>query len=245
MSATSDAQVVGPQEKGEGLKVVKWLEQLRRRRQAERDHAVLNEKVLPVFSEAFRVLAQSIEQLIIRRHLKSILVMSAYPGEGRTTVVVNLGISMARLGKQVILVDADTHHPSHFALLASLRPGPAAKNDTESIFKGEQAGWHRPKVAETGVVGLKVFSPGSREAEIFGPRGIRHLLQALTSECDLVLIDSSSCLQHSEAFEIAPLADGVVYVVQRRTQDRGAQRRVRSHLESLGGKLLGVVYNEG
>lgn len=245
MSATSDAQVVGPKGKGDRFNVVKWLENAKRSWRTARERAIVAEDVSPAFSEAFNVLAQSIGLMAERRHLKSIFVMSGYPGEGRTTVVVNLGILLARMGKRVILVDADTHNPSHFALLATLVSGPATENDSQAALEIGQPIRHRPGLTGTDFDGLKVFSPGSRQVEIFGRRGIAHLLHALASECDLVLIDSSSCLQHSDVFEIAPLADGIVYVVRRRMQDRGAQRRALSHLETLGGKLLGVVYNEG
>lgn len=245
MSATTDVQVVGPQEEGERFNVRKWLERARLNLQTTREQAIVSEDTSPAFQEAFRLLAQSIELMVDRRHLKSILVMSAYPGEGRTTVVVNLGILLARLGKRVVLVDADSRHPSDFSLLGSSASGSPSDNGSLPRSDTEPPVRHRPGLRGTDVERLRIFSPGSHHSEIFGRRGIGHLLHALASECDLVLIDSSSCLQHSEAFEIAPLADGIVYVVQRRSQDGGAQRRVLSHLETLGGKLLGVVYNEG
>jgi Mrp family chromosome partitioning ATPase len=196
---------------------------------------LLSKDVRHTFSESFRILAQNIEYLADKEGLQAILVMGAYPGDGRTTIVANLGISLAMKGYRVILIDADDQNPY---LGKTVVPG---RKPTHYWLRRalKYRGWTLNWVPDQEIILVAPDDPKQLE-----PNAIAQLLRSLKSTYDFILIDSPPCLGNADAFQLTPLVDGVIYVVRRRPQDIEAQRRVKSHLDSLNVNLLGVIYNE-
>ena len=192
-------------------------------------------EVRPQFAETFRLLAQSVQHLAEDEKLKTILVMGAYRGDGRSTLVANLGISLAQDKRRVILIDADNRNPSLRKMV---------NGDRRPIFHWlhstlKYPGWNLDWVPDQEIL-LSV----PEEPEQLEPDALSLLLRSLSSTFDFILIDSPACGDHADAFQIAPLVDGVLYVVRRRQQDIGMQRRIKSQLELLRANFMGVVYNE-
>lgn len=196
---------------------------------------LIDDEVRPQFAETFRLLAQSIQHLAEQENLQTILVMGAYPGDGRTTVVANLGISLALDGRRVILFDADSRNPCLRKMVNDeSRPTRHWLHDTLK-YPGWSLDW---------VPDQEIFLSVPVQDEQLESEAVSQLLRSLSSTFDFILIDSPACRDHADAFRLAPLVDGVLYIVRRRQQDIGMQRRIKSQLELLGAKFLGVVYNE-
>ena len=70
------------------------------------------------------------------------------------------------------------------------------------------------------------------------------VMAELSEEADYVLIDSPPCVLYSDAFLLAPLTDGVLYVVRSGSQDKASQRRVQRQLQQAKARMLGVVFND-
>lgn len=195
------------------------------------------------FVESFRLLATRLQAMETTRRLRTVLTMSAYPRDGRTTTVLNLGIALAERGNKVLLVDADLRNPA----LRQRADVEAGKTLQEYLANGgAPSTLNEPAGVPTSVEGMRILS-----AELV-PRGqpvpaLSPLINLLSEEdeADYIIMDSPPCLQYADALELAPLVDGVLYVVRRRRQEGKAQRDVRAQLDRMGVNLLGLVFNRG
>jgi protein-tyrosine kinase len=196
------------------------------------------------FAEAYRSLRANIEFSSLEQKVKTILVTSASPKEGKSTTLLNLAIIMAQAGPRVLAVDADFRHPALHGLLGAgrngIKPLPGLSNllgGTATIAEVVLAtGFPRLGVVPTGFVPL---NPG----ELLGSRRMRALLQDLADQADYVLLDSPPCLQYADALVLSSMVDGVVYVARAGALDAIAQRRVQRQLQQAKARMLGVVFN--
>jgi capsular exopolysaccharide synthesis family protein len=197
---------------------------------------------------------QSYETLMIGLQLRkssgpltSILVTSTQPEEGKTTVSVNLAITMTFSGKKVVLIDADLRKPRlqqifqlnntvGFSDVVSSRIGfhDAIQMVTSS---GNDPGGRR---------GLSVVTSGGTTANALGlmdAGNLRERIEQLAKEFDMVIIDSPPVLSVSDPLMIAPIVDGVILVLNTGVvMERDAQC-AKQRLEQAGARLLGVVMN--
>lgn len=188
------------------------------------------------FRESFRLLALTIGQAAERESLKTLLVMSAYPGDGRTTVAASLGTALVEAGGRVVIVEGDGRRPGLERRFA--RSGAAAAREA----KGDRADATTLRVAD--IPGLELVLPARQKGSPVTADALKRLLPGLQPTADFVIIDSPPCLAYSDAYHFAPLVDGIVYVVRKRSQGVADQRKVQAQLERLGAKVLGVVFNE-
>jgi Mrp family chromosome partitioning ATPase len=79
--------------------------------------------------------------------------------------------------------------------------------------------------------------------ELLGSQRMQAVMAELARYADIVLLDSPPCLLYSDAYVLAPMADGVLYVVRSGAQDKAAQRRVQRQLQQAKARILGVVFN--
>lgn len=192
-------------------------------------------EVRPQFAETFRLLAQSVQHLAEEEKLKSILVMGAYRGDGRSTLIANLSISLALEKQRVILIDADNRNPGLRKMV---------NDDRRPIYHWLHSTLKYPGWTLDWVPDQEILLSVPEQPEQLEPEAISLLLRSLSSTFDFILIDSPACRDHADAFQLAPLVDGVLYVIRRRQQDIGMQRRIKSQLELLGANFIGVIYNE-
>lgn len=167
---------------------------------------------------------------------KTLQISSSQPNEGKTTISVNLAISLAQLGQRVLLVDADLRRPSvHRAFEVVNHAGLA------DWLKGENdwTALRRPGP----VAGLDLLTSGSppaKPAEVLSTPRMKQLLQAAQAEYDFVIIDSPAFLINAaDARILAGLVEGVVLVVRSGSTPREAVLRARA----LAPNLIGVVLN--
>jgi capsular exopolysaccharide synthesis family protein len=196
------------------------------------------------FAEAYRSLRANIGFSSIEQPVKSILVTSAAPGEGKSTTLLNLGIIMAQAGPRVFVVDADFRHPTLHSLIGFRPNGRRVPPGLSDLIAGNavladvllSTAFPRLSVVPAGIVPA---NPG----ELLGSRRMRAVIQDLASQADYVLLDSPPCLDYADAFVLSSMVDGVLYVVRAGTQDRAAQRRVQRQLQQAKARMLGVVFN--
>lgn len=167
-----------------------------------------------------------------------LLVTSAQPAEGKTTTSYAVARGFARVGKRVLLIDADLRRPALHKLLeldqesglSSLLVGQSTS--AEAIAAGEIDGLH---VLPAGPI------PPSPAELLSSPR-LALLLEQFGQDYDLVVIDSAPILGLADSAELAALADGVIVVVEaergRRGQLKNALRRLRGTHPALLGAVL-------
>ena len=116
--------------------------------------------VAPEFTQAFRLLALDIEQMASTQRLRSIVVASSYPADGRTTAVVNLGLSLAEVGKRVLLVESPGGKSSVSKLLG-IEDGPAMKLGPVSVVPSSFIGVSVARIDEAGAA-VELQAAGNR-----------------------------------------------------------------------------------
>lgn len=189
-------------------------------------------------AEAFRILRTNILSSIPPT-TKTLLVTSPHQGDGKTATVANLGVSLARAGRRVILVSADLRRPR---LPAYLRVRKEA--GVTEILKGRLS--VEDGLCPTRVANLRLLcsgAPADSPAEILGSNTMKDLLRTLSNDADHVLIDAPPLLAVSDAMVLARLADSVLLVVGPKSMTELALETTREHLENLGANLSGIILN--
>jgi capsular exopolysaccharide synthesis family protein len=210
------------------------------------DQLILTDETLNThFAEAYRTLRANIGFSSIDRSVTTMLVTSASPQEGKTTTVINLGIIMAQAGPRVMIVDADFRRPSLHHIFGFLPNGKRVLPGLSNLIVGNSrledvllpSGFARVSLVPAGIV-----PPNPNE--LLSSRRMKAVIDELSANADLILFDTPPCLLYSDAFVLAPLTDGVLYVVRAGSQDKAAQRRVQRQLQQAKARMLGVVFND-
>ena len=189
--------------------------------------------------EAIRRLSTNLLYYYRSEVVRSMLVTSAQPTEGRSTIVTNLGRALALSGKRVIVVDADLRLPMIHRLLFL-----ANKKGLTSVLKGEAT--LDEAVQESNIPGLSVITAGplpSNPAELLGSGEMKAAVKELGERYDMVLLDTSPLLPVTDAAILAPVVDGVMFVVacgqSRKTEVRAALQQ----LTKIKVRALAIVVN--
>jgi succinoglycan biosynthesis transport protein ExoP len=192
-----------------------------------------------LFVDAFRRLRVELQMISDETPLRRILVSSALPFEGKSTVVFNLGLALGEVGKRVIIADADFHRPTLHRIANT-----GSQQGLTDLLAGS------PRVAEmitpiTDHVGLaprgNALSGPARAG--LGTDRLARVLGDMADEVDYVVMDSSPILLVPDNLYMAAAADGVVLVVavgQTRPRDL---LRSKAILERSGTPIVGIVLN--
>ncbi len=188
-------------------------------------------------SEAYRTLRSSI-LLGWDDGLRRLLITSSQPQEGKTTVSLNLACSLAQLGRNVLLIDADMRRPN-----CARQLGVEPPHGLSAYLRGTVD--FDTLLAATPVDHLSLVHAGSAEAFasdlLCSPR-LAELLDEAARRFDHVVIDSPPSLVLSDARTISRLVEGVILVVSDQT-DRGALLRTTQTFDDAGVRLVGFVMN--
>lgn len=190
-------------------------------------------------AEAFRTLRTNIQFSSLDREIRVLLITSAGPQEGKSTVLANLAVSTAETGRQVLMVDCDLRRPSlHRLFGVASTPG-----FTNLLVEEDLAS---VAAQATSVPGLALLPCGPlppNPSELLGSRRVDRVLQQLRERADLVLLDSPPVTAVSDAAVLATKVDGVILVVSAGKTRREAARRAKAQLEKVNARVLGVVLN--
>ena len=191
-------------------------------------------------AEAFRILRTNIQFANVDRTLRTLLVTSSVPGEGKTSVVANLGMVMAQDGRRVLLVDADLRRSHlHRVLGVPNLTGLTSLLLNEVDLQG--------CIVETDIPNLYVLPSGPappNPSELLGSQRMAQLIERLRSFADVVLFDVPPVLACADAMVLATKTDGVVLVIDSRSTRRGAATRALEMLRNVEAKVLGGVLNK-
>jgi len=191
------------------------------------------------YLEAYRALRASILSLHQEQPVHTILVTSATPAEGKTTVAVNLATVLALAEKETLLVDADFRRPE-LHLLFGIPQAPGLTEVGLGVAALDSA------VRRSEIEHLSVLSAGERTAEgadMTGSVRMHQVLEEMKGRFDLVVFDSAPASAFSGALQVAAIVDLVVFVVRSRTYAGPVQRALRA-LETVGARVPGVVLND-
>jgi len=197
--------------------------------------------------EAFRNLRTSLIWSDGGESLKSLVVTSAAPGEGKTLTAANLAVTLAYDGLRVLLVDCDIRRPRVHGLFRLPRsPGLMELLTTSRSPSGETLA-PVEVIRNTSITGLSVLTCGalpSNAANLLSSTRMRILLQELQAQYDIIVLDTPPVLATADAGIVASLTDGVLLVVRAGTTDRNAAQRAHQQLANVGARVIGTVLND-
>jgi succinoglycan biosynthesis transport protein ExoP len=192
-------------------------------------------------SEAFRTIRTAVFFSASRGGAKTLLVTSPASGDGKSTLVSNLGIAMATAGQRTIILDADLRRPVQHVIFEVDQNGRCL----EDILRGKVK--LAAAICSTEVKGLSVLVCRGglvNPAEILGSTRFARLLQHLTTIYDRVLLDAPPVTVVTDAQILAALCKSTVLVLKANKTTKKMARQATNALQSVGAHILGVVVNQ-
>ena len=194
-------------------------------------------------SESYRWLRTCIDQDLGTKQSRTVLVTSPNPGEGKSVTTANLASTYAQAGERVLLIDTDIRRPNVHTLF-NIPGNPGLTN----VLYGEMG--FIDAIQNTPIENLDVLTCGTtphNPASIYGTQlgwlKMKALVDALKERYDLILFDSAPLLAVTDSSVIASFVDGVIIVIAPDVTKFGDLDTTEESIQTVGGKLLGVVVN--
>ncbi len=189
--------------------------------------------------ESYRSLRTNINFAAVGANLRTMVVTSSVPAEGKSTTVANLAMSMAMEDKRVIIVDADLRRPSQHKLF---------KVDSSPGLTDILLGTHRidQVLRPTGVPNVQLLPAGTpppNPAELLGSREMQRLIDQLKEISDLILFDSPPTLAVADSVVLSSRVDGVLLVIAFGETKKANTRKAQELLARANAHVLGTVLN--
>ena len=200
-------------------------------------------------AEAYRILRTNVLSVAAAGGAKSIMVTSAYSGEGKSATVANLGVVLAGAGRRVSLVSADLRRPRLQEFFQ--RDGSVGLSDVLAERLPLSAAVQEITLpaslpTELSSVGLRILPSGripEDPAELITTERMSEVLRDLEETSDIVLVDVPPALAVTDALVVAQVAQGVLVVLGPNSVERSSVLAVRQQLEKVGARILGGVLN--
>lgn len=190
--------------------------------------------------EAYRVLRTNIQFCSLGDPIKVVSITSCNPGEGKTTTCINLGISMAKTGMKVLVVDADLRKPMLLKHLSS-----ANHLGLSNCISGHTA--IDDIINTTNIENLFFVACGPKPpnpTELLGSPRFSDFLKNMRERFDVIIIDTPPLGGVIDCAIIAAQADAAIIVVRPNYVQYHSALRVKEQLEKVGARVLGVVLNK-
>ncbi len=190
-------------------------------------------------SEAYRTFRTNIQYTKLDHELKALLVTSPGPGEGKSTSVANLAITMAQMGSKVLLIDSDLRRPVLHSIFSIDR-----RVGLSNVLVGRATIEEAAQTTE--IENLFVMPCGTlppNPSELLGSSAMRATLDELKKKFDIVLFDSPPIIAVTDAAVLSSQLDGVILVIKSGQTDREAAFRAYTLLKNVKTRILGALLN--
>ena len=199
-------------------------------------------------AEIFRTLRTNLQFMNTKNELKSILITSTVPGEGKTWIASNLAVTFALAGKRVLIIDADMRK-GRIANVFKARTTPGFSNflsgisadgvvEKENILNIIQA---------TEVENLFVVTAGNtppNPSELLEEDKLDKMMEQLNKRFDIIIFDGTPSMLVTDATIISRIVDTTIIVAAYNLTKKEDLTRVKRNIENVGGKIAGVVLNK-
>ncbi|UCC12462.1 MAG: polysaccharide biosynthesis tyrosine autokinase, partial [candidate division WOR-3 bacterium] len=193
-------------------------------------------------AEAYRILRTNLAFAATAKPIKSLLITSTIPQEGKTTTCINLGISLAQQGHKTIILDCDFRRPMLHRYLSQYISGNT--NGLSDVLVGRLK--LKDAVVEGTAQNLNFITSGtipSNPAELLGSPKMLETVEKLKGEFAYVIFDAPPALGVADARVIGKISDAIIVVIMAKRTHRDAVREVKDELERSGEKIIGFVLN--
>jgi capsular exopolysaccharide synthesis family protein len=190
-------------------------------------------------SEAFRSMSLNLEFIDVDKQQKTVLISSVGPEEGKTFIAANLAMTMAQIGRKVILLEGDLRRPSVHQVLNEPNV-----NGLSEVIRGECSIEDVAYSLENGL--LKVITAGGEvpnPSNALGSKKMDGILYYLRSQADIIIIDGPPMLV-SDSKVLANKVDLMLLVVRYAKTRKGIAQEALEQMDQVGTKIAGVVMND-
>ena len=198
----------------------------------------IKENPTSLLAEAYRGLRTSLEYSSVDKKLKTIVVTSSNPGEGKSTVSTNLAFVLSQGGKKVVIVDADLRKPAiHKKLKLANTEG------LTDLLIGKRNINEVSKAVDENINIITAGKKTPNPAEMVSSKAMEELMQFLKEEYDYVIIDTPPVRNIGDGVILAAKADGVILVVRAGQTKSGDIVKGYKELEKVKANIVGSVLN--
>lgn len=197
-------------------------------------------------SETFRTLRTNIQFMNSNIKLRTLLVTSTVPGEGKSWVTANLAVTFAQAGKRVVLIDADMRKGRLYSIF-KVQPRPGLSNYLSKYSDESNHLDLNDYVVPTEVENLYIMPAGNvppNPSELLVTRQMRNLLDELKRKVDLIIIDGTPCKLVTDSIILSRMVDSTMIVSAHNETRKDDLERVVRDIKNVGGRVIGVVYNK-
>jgi len=189
--------------------------------------------------EFFKTIRTNIEFSSIDSKLRTISVTSSSQGEGKSSVLINLALSFAVIGRRVLIIDADLRRPSiHRSFTVSNRRGL-----TNALLAHDDCSNY---VLTTAYENLTIMTSGPippNPAELLMSAAMEHLIESAREAYDMVFIDCPPAGIVTDAAIVATKVDGTIFVARSGFTDKRLLAQATDHLKQVQARVLGFIFN--
>lgn len=191
-------------------------------------------------SEAFRMLRTNLMYTNVDKVMKTILVTSSGPQEGKSTVVSNLAAALAQTGKKVLLMDCDLRKPVQHDIFELSNEGGVTKYLTGYCSLDEA-------VKDARMPNLQLLTSGPippNPAELIGSKSMDRLLELVREKYEIILIDAPPAIAVADPIILAGKCDGVIVVARAGLTKLNALKETKELLKKSEAPVIGTVLND-
>lgn len=194
------------------------------------------------YQEAYKSLRTNLRFVSLNGDYKKIIITSAIPGDGKSSVAVNLAVSMAETGSKVLLIDCDLRKP---ILHKYLRIPKNTSSGLTGVLSGsatlEQA------IVKFSDIGIHVLTAGAippNPAELLGGRRMSELVAQLDEMYDIIIFDTPPVSVVTDAAVLSQFTDAVILVIRQKHSTIEQAQLAKRNLEAVHANIIGVVLND-
>lgn len=199
-------------------------------------------------SEVFRTLRTNIQFMNTKGKLKSILITSTLPGEGKSWTSSNLAVTFAQAGKKVIIIDADMRKGRIYSIFG-VSPRPGLSNYLSGVDwdEGEASSNLADYIQKTDIENLSVISAGNvppNPSELLISDQMTELMEKLKEMFDIIIFDGTPSQLVTDSLILTRIVDSTVIVTASKETKKEDLKRVIKNIKNVGGKVAGIVLNK-
>lgn len=199
-------------------------------------------------AEIFRTLRTNIQFMNSQKSLKTLLITSTMPEEGKSWVSSNLAVTFAQAGKRVVLVDCDMRK-GRLNKIFQVDAIPGLSNYLSGIDEigTIQNGDITRYLKRTDVDNLYIIPAGNvppNPSELLASEVTNIMLEKLKENFDIIILDGTPCMLVTDSIILSRMVDSTIIVIAHKITKKDGLEKTKKLIENVGGKIAGVVLNK-
>lgn len=193
-------------------------------------------------SEAVRTLRTNLQFTSIDKKMKTILVTSSVPSEGKSFVAANLAVALAQSGHKVLLIDSDIRRGRQHRIF-----GFHNKKGLSNLLLEDAGQVYRSYINETDIPNLYLMFKGAtppNPSELLNSDKNKKLIESLANNFDTVILDGAPITGLADSLVLSTIVDGVIVVSVERETSKTLLETTKKSLDNVGANVIGVVLNK-